>query len=78
MADKTLRLLENVPGAFYVTEDCIDCDTCRDIAPAFFTRHDGIGFSVVHRQPETDEERTLAREAMEGCPVEAIGNDGTE
>jgi len=78
MAYKPDRLKENVPGAYYVTCDCIDCDTCREIAPASFARNDGIGLSVVHRQPETDEEQALAREAMEGCPADAIGNDGTE
>jgi hypothetical protein len=30
----------------------------------------------VHRQPETDAERTLAEEARDACPTESIGNDG--
>lgn len=76
MADKTLRLLENVPGSYYVTEDCTDCDLCRMMAPSMFNRNDTLGFSVVHRQPETEEERALAEEATDGCPFDAIGNDG--
>ena len=76
MADKTLRLTHNVPGAYYVTEDCIDCDICRETAPSSFRRDDASGFSSVHRQPATDVEIRLAEQAMEDCPVEAIGNDG--
>lgn len=76
MADKTHRFSENVPGAYYVTEDCIDCDMCRVAAPLVFHRDESLGFSVVYRQPVTEEERTQADEALESCPVEAIGSDG--
>lgn len=72
----TERLPENVPGAFYTTSECIDCDMCRDSAPAVFRRHDDIGFSVVYHQPATDAERQQAQQALEECPTEAIGNDG--
>ena len=34
------------------------------------------GYSYVFKQPENDEEREQCVEAMEGCPVEAIGDDG--
>ena len=61
---------------FYVDDQCIDCDLCRETAPANFTRNDDGGHSYVYKQPLTDEEATLCKEAMEGCPVEAIGADG--
>ena len=64
------------PGKFYVDQQCIDCDLCRETAPAFFTRHDEGGYSFVHKQPTTEEDVSLCMEALEGCPVEAIGNDG--
>lgn len=76
MAHTTERLTENIVGRFYVDSSCIDCDICRGIAPAFFKRHDEIGFSVVYRQPVTAEELALGEEAMESCPADAIGNDG--
>ena len=41
-----------------------------------FTRDDDGGHTYVLKQPETPEEDALCKEAMEGCPVEAIGNDG--
>lgn len=76
MATTTERLPQNIAGRYYVDSSCIDCDLCRNTAPAFFTRHDEIGFSIVHRQPVTPEELALAEEAREGCPTESIGNDG--
>lgn len=76
MATTTERLPQNIVGRYYVDSSCIDCDLCRNTAPAFFTRHDEIGFSIVHRQPVTSEEVALAEEAREGCPTESIGNDG--
>ena len=76
MADIANKYVENAPGKFYVDNQCIDCDLCRETAPANFTRNDDGGHSYVHKQPENEEEERLSKEAMEGCPVEAIGSDG--
>jgi ferredoxin len=76
MADAANKYPENIPGKFYVDDQCIDCDLCRETAPANFKRNDDGGHSYVYKQPETPEEEGLCKEAMEGCPVEAIGNDG--
>jgi ferredoxin len=73
MATPSLRFPQNAPGRFYTTAECIDCDICRETAPASFRRDDDLGYSVVYRQPATPEEDAQAREAMHGCPVEAIG-----
>ena len=75
MADVESKFEDNTPGKFYVDEECIDCDLCREISPTMFHRNDDGGYSFVAKQPEGEEEQ-LAIEAMEGCPVEAIGNDG--
>ena len=71
MANKTDKWTENIGGKFYVDQQCIDCDLCRETAPGFFTRHDEGGYSFVHKQPTTEEEIALCMEALEGCPVEA-------
>jgi ferredoxin len=76
MADAANKYQQNVAGKFYVDDQCIDCDLCRETAPANFTRDDDGGHSYVYKQPENAEEEGLCKEAMEGCPVEAIGNDG--
>ena len=36
MANPKKRVPENVPGDFFVDSTCIDCDACRQIAPAVF------------------------------------------
>ena len=76
MADTANRYPENIPGAYYVDNQCIDCDLCSETAPSSFKRNDDGGYSFVYKQPETAEEQKLAKEAMEGCPVEAIGSNG--
>lgn len=77
MANPESRLPENVPGAFFVTSDCIDCDLCREAAPNIYRRNADIGYSVVIRQPENEAEFQQAQAGLEGCPVEAIGMDET-
>jgi ferredoxin len=76
MADIANKYPENVPGKFYVDNQCIDCDLCRETAPANFQRNEDGGYSYVYKQPETPEEEALCKEAKDGCPVEAIGDDG--
>ncbi|MEN9633619.1 MAG: hypothetical protein RL077_2023 [Verrucomicrobiota bacterium] len=76
MANKTDKWPHNIGGKFFVDQQCIDCDLCRETAPSFFTRHDEGGYSFVHKQPTTEDEIAQCMEALEGCPVEAIGNDG--
>ena len=76
MADIANRYPENITGKFYVDNQCIDCDLCRETAPNNFTRNDDGGYSYVYKQPESPDEETQCKEAMEGCPVEAIGNNG--
>ena len=78
MADRDNKNTENTTGMFYVDDQCIDCDLCRETAPSNFTRQDDAGYSFVYKQPESPEEIAACEEAMQGCPVEAIGNDGEE
>ncbi len=76
MANKTAKFQENVVGRFYVDDQCIDCDLCRQAAPNNFSRNDAEGHSYVSKQPENEQEVQQCKEAKEGCPVEAIGDDG--
>ena len=76
MADNTDKVESNVEGPWYVDSNCIDCDLCRQTAPDNFERNEDDGYSYVSKQPETDEEAELCQEALEECPVEAIGDDG--
>ena len=40
-----------------------------------FTREENEGYSYVYKQPENEEEEEMCQNALDGCPVEAIGND---
>jgi glyoxylase-like metal-dependent hydrolase (beta-lactamase superfamily II)/ferredoxin len=71
MAVRARRLAENVGDDFYVDATCIDCDACRQIAPATF--RDAGEQSVVYRQPETAAETRLALMALVACPTASIG-----
>jgi glyoxylase-like metal-dependent hydrolase (beta-lactamase superfamily II)/ferredoxin len=71
MASIALRLPENVPGDFFVDSTCIDCDACRQIAPGIFAEEGDA--SVVHRQPENDDETKRALMALVACPTGSIG-----
>lgn len=76
MADVANRYSDNVPGKFYVDNQCINCDLCREAAPKNFSRNTDGDYSYVYKQPTTPEEEAQCWEAMDGCPVEAIGNNG--
>ena len=76
MAELANRYEDNARGKYYVDDQCLDCDLCRETAPTVFKRNDAGGYSYVARQPETEEEKTQCEESFEGCPMEAIGNDG--
>lgn len=76
MADKTDKNPLNASGRYYNDMTCIDCDLCREIAPAFFVRDDEEGLTYVLRQPASQADIALAEEALSCCPTESIGNDG--
>ena len=76
MADLRDKLPDNVAGKYYVDAQCIDCDVCRVTAPANFQRSEEKGYSYVFHQPAVPEEEAQCQEAMDCCPVEAIGSDG--
>lgn len=71
MASLARRRAQNVAGDFYVDQTCIDCDTCRWMAPE--TYHEADGKSAVHHQPETPEQRVRALQALVACPTASIG-----
>ncbi|MDF1811788.1 MAG: ferredoxin [Verrucomicrobiales bacterium] len=66
------RLPENVPGPWFITDACIICGLCDELAPGIFRPLEDFSFNHVYHQPVNDEEEELAREAAESCPVEAI------
>lgn len=76
MANKDNKFPENIPGRYFVDKECIACDACILAAPDHFSMHEEDGHAFVVKQPSGETEESLCKEAMEGCPVEAIGNTG--
>lgn len=76
MADSTKRLDSNVSGNFYVDATCINCDTCRQLAPSSFEEIGG--FSAVSRQPESDQQIHQAYQALLSCPIGCIGTEQSD
>jgi glyoxylase-like metal-dependent hydrolase (beta-lactamase superfamily II)/ferredoxin len=69
------KLADNAPGPWWVDSSCIDCDLCRQIAPAVFGHDAARDRSVVVRQPASDGERRRAAMAVVACPTSSIGSD---
>jgi len=76
MADQKKRLDSNVAGNFFVDATCINCDTCRQLAPDSFEE---VGdFSAVVQQPEGEERSRQAYQALLACPVGSIGTEHSD
>tara|TARA_Y100001963_G_C6728366_1_gene422611 strand:+ start:223 stop:495 length:273 start_codon:yes stop_codon:yes gene_type:complete len=85
MADRNDKWEDNVGGfviaagkkvSFYVDKECIFCNVCEDEAPHNFKQADDDSHDVCYKQPANEEELRECYEALESCPVEAIGDDG--
>ena len=84
MADKNDKYEDNIGGSveikgkkysFYVDRECILCSVCSDCAPNNFRVSDDDDHDICYKQPENEDELVQCLEAMECCPVEAIGDD---
>jgi glyoxylase-like metal-dependent hydrolase (beta-lactamase superfamily II)/ferredoxin len=66
-----LRNPANADGDWFVDTRCIDCGTCRDVAPRLFGSASWA--SVVTAQPESAADVTDAWLAAQACPTSSIG-----
>lgn len=71
MANPANAVHENVPGPFFVDSTCIDCDTCRQLAPTTFA--EAATHSFVQLQPRDADELRAALHAQIACPTASIG-----
>jgi glyoxylase-like metal-dependent hydrolase (beta-lactamase superfamily II)/ferredoxin len=71
MADRAHSVPENVEGTFFVDSTCIDCDTCRQIAPTTFGETGE--YSFVKCQPDNAGDERAAFRALVACPTGSIG-----
>lgn len=78
MADLSTKWKQNIRGKMFVDQSCIACDACVLAAPDNFKMDEDEGHAFVSKQPEGADEVAACKEAMDGCPVEAIGDFGEE
>ena len=71
MANVKKSVPENIAGDFFVDSTCIDCDACRQIAPAVFG--EATETSFIKSQPKSTAERRQALQALLSCPTGSIG-----
>jgi glyoxylase-like metal-dependent hydrolase (beta-lactamase superfamily II)/ferredoxin len=71
MANPKKSVPENVLGDFFVDSTCIDCDACRQVAPAVFG--EAATTSFVKAQPASSDDRRQALRALLACPTGSIG-----
>ena len=74
MANILKRVSDNVTGDFFVDATCINCDTCRQIAPATF--EEAPDYAYVYRQPRDKSEWRLAIKGMREVATGAVDSSG--
>ncbi|HUJ28695.1 MAG TPA: MBL fold metallo-hydrolase [Myxococcales bacterium] len=72
MAQRQLAVVQNAPGELFVDSSCIECDTCRELAPDIFGSTQS-GQSFAARQPASDAGWLRALQAVVSCPTASIG-----
>jgi glyoxylase-like metal-dependent hydrolase (beta-lactamase superfamily II)/ferredoxin len=74
MANIKEKYSDNVEGDFFVDRTCINCDTCRQLAPQIFSEHSD--HSYVFNQPQSTGDERAATLALLCCPTGSIGTTG--
>lgn len=73
MAQRANSYPDNLSGAFFVDQTCIDCGTCYTFAPEVF--EDAGDHSRVQTQPTERALQLKASQALLACPTGSIGTD---
>jgi len=77
-ADNCQEVVELDSGkkvSFFCDSTCIICTMCANIAPENFKLSDNGDHDICYKQPESKEELDSCYEALENCPVGAIGDN---
>ena len=78
MADKELKWENNAEGKYYVDKNCIAAKYCLSVAPENFRMAENGSHAYVVKQPATSDEEVQVADAVMGCPVSSVGDDGEE
>jgi len=74
---KTINISTMKYKKYSVSEECISCRACVEVADKNFAMNDE-GKAFVFKQPENEEEEARCNEALEVCPVNTISSDDTD
>lgn len=55
-------------------EKCVSCGLCTNMCPDYFNLDENNKSEVI-KQPKTEQEENIVKEAIDACPVEAILED---
>ena len=70
------KLEDNVPGRYYVTDDCNGCGLCFAYAlQNFMYTGDSSSYYIIQQPVDVREEEDI-RKAMSVCPMDCIRDDG--
>ena len=74
MANQDQKHENNVPGRFFVDKECTVCTTCFEMAPNNFSMSEAGDHYFVSKQPESEAELKSCLNAVEQCPMGAVGD----
>jgi ferredoxin len=87
LADPKDKFNDNVGGvtvisgkkySFFVDRECIFCHVCSQAAPDNFKESKQGDHDIVYKQPKNEIELEECFDAMDQCPVFAIGDDDVD
>jgi ferredoxin len=67
-----VKYSENVPGKYYVTDQCNACGLCKSIADELFDFNNEGTYYYVCKQPGTPEEQAMMDDAIDFCTANGI------
>ncbi len=76
MSTIAVKLQDNVPGKYYVTNECNGCGVCFSHALQNFMYSNDSTYYFVYQQPADAREEEDILRAMEICPMNCIKDDG--
>lgn len=74
--DSFTKFAENVPGKYYVTDQCNSCGLCKSVADELFDFNNEGTYYYVCKQPISQAEQAMMDDAIEFCTANGIWWDG--
>lgn len=71
-----MKLEDNEPGRYYVTDDCNGCGLCFAYALQNFMYTSDSAHYYIIQQPADEREEYDIRRAIAVCPMDCIRDDG--